>query len=163
MNTGDLPLILSSLEATPSILRHLVESVPADRLKLRRIPGKWSIHEHACHMRTVHPLMMKRLTLFEQEISPEIRPVIPGTTDDDSHLIHENLEEALNLFDRERVEFVAKGRSLTPEFLARKARHAEYDIYTPYHLFRHILMHDHLHLYRIEELAYTTDAYLRKS
>lgn len=160
MNHDDLPLIFTGLETAPVILRNLIAAVPPERLRQRRIPGKWSIHEHACHLATVHPVMMQRLRLFQEQASPEIRPFLPGDTDPDAHLIHEDLDRELDRYTSDRRAFIALGRSLSPEILGRRARHPEYDIYTPYHLFRHILMHDHLHFYRIEELAFTTDAYL---
>jgi uncharacterized damage-inducible protein DinB len=161
--SDDLPLIFAGLEASPILLRNLIASVAPDRLKQRRIRGKWSIHEHACHLASIHPLMMQRLDLFQAQESPEIRPFLPGDTDPDDHLIHDDLDQALDRFAADRRAFVTLGRSLSPEVLRRRARHPEYEIYTPYHMLRHILMHDHLHFYRIEELALTTDAYLPQS
>ncbi len=155
MNTMDLPMILAALEGSPAILRNLVQSVQPDRLELRRIPGKWSIHEHVCHLTSVHPIMFERLKLFQEQESPLIEPsegLVPP----------ESIEAALDQFAKDRRKFVELGRSLAPEVLARQARHPEYDLYTPYHMFRHILMHDHLHMYRIEELALTSDVFLRK-
>lgn len=160
MTHDDLPLIFAGLEASPPLLRNLIASVPPERLKQRRIRGKWSIHEHACHLASIHPLMMRRLRLFQEQDAPEIRPFLPGDTDPDDHLIHEDLGGALDSYAADRRDFVALGRSLSPEILGRRARHPEYDVYTPYHLLRHILLHDHLHFYRIEELALTTDAFL---
>ena len=46
------------------------------------------------------------------------------------------------------------------EHWTRKAKHKEYIEYTPYIMLRHILMHDHFHMYRIEELWLTTDEFL---
>ncbi len=155
MNTDDLPLILAALEGSPSILRNLLQSAPPDRLQLRRIPGKWSIHEHVCHLTSVHPVMFERLKLFQAQESPLIEP-------SEGLLPPASIEAALDQFAKDRSEFVTLGRNLSPEVLAREARHPEYDLYTPYHMFRHILMHDHLHMYRIEELALTSDALLRK-
>ena len=41
----------------------------------------------------------------------------------------------------------------------RTAKHLEYDQYSFYILTRHVLMHDHWHMYRMEELWYAKDAY----
>lgn len=158
--TDDLELIFRGLEASPVLLRNLLASVPPARMKQRRIAGKWSIHEHACHLATIHPMLIGRLERFRNEASPEIKPFLPGDTDPDDDLIHRDLAASLDEFESGRRDLIAAGRLLSPEILRRKARHPEYDEYTPYILLRHVLMHDHLHMYRIEELALTTDAYL---
>lgn len=155
MHPEDLPPIFDALESTPILLRHLVEAAPKDRLTARRILGKWSIHEHVCHLTSIHPLMFDRLRLFQERDSPVIEP-------SEGLLPMEDLGAALDRFAADRRELVAQGRALPPEIMAREARHPEYDVYTPFHLFRHVLMHDHVHLYRIEELAFTKDAWLRR-
>lgn len=43
---------------------------------------------------------------------------------------------------------------------SRSARHPEYTLYTPYVMLRHMMMHDYLHMYRIEELWLTRPEYL---
>jgi hypothetical protein len=44
----------------------------------------------------------------------------------------------------------------------RTASHPEYDRYSLYILTRHVLMHDHWHMYRMEELWLTKDAFLTR-
>ena len=44
----------------------------------------------------------------------------------------------------------------------KRASHPEYESYSLYILARHTLMHDFRHMYRIEELWLTRDAYLTK-
>jgi hypothetical protein len=44
----------------------------------------------------------------------------------------------------------------------KTATHPEYETYSLYILTRHTLMHDHWHMYRIEELWLTRDSYLTK-
>lgn len=153
MDLDDLHPILDGLEAVPSLLRGLVEATPETRLAAERIPGKWTIHQHVCHLTSIHPVMFERLKLFRDQESPVIEP-------SEGLLPPESIQAALDRFAADRSKFVALGRELPPEILRRRARHPEYDIYTPFHLFRHVLMHDHLHLYRIEELAFTRDAWL---
>jgi hypothetical protein len=48
--------IIDSLERSPAIIVPLVWEVPQVILKRRPKPGKWSAHEHACHLAAVHPL-----------------------------------------------------------------------------------------------------------
>jgi len=154
MSLEDLRHIFEGLEAVPALLRHLVEAAPEDRIAARRIPGKWTLQEHVCHLTSIHPVMFERLKRFQTETSPVIEPsagLIP----------RDSIEAALDRFSADRAELLRIGRGLPPEILRREARHPEYDIYTPFHLFRHVLMHDHVHLYRIEELAFTRDEWLR--
>ena len=42
------------------------------------------------------------------------------------------------------------------------ATHPEYESYSLYILARHVLMHDYWHMYRVEELWLTRDAYLTR-
>lgn len=155
MNTDALARIFEGLEAVPSLLRNLVETAPAERISARRIPGKWTILEHACHLTSIHPVMFERLRLFEEQESPVIEP-------SEGLLPSESIDVALNRFAADRDQLIAIGRGLSPDILRREARHPEYEVYTPFHLFRHVLMHDHVHLYRIEELAFTREEWLRE-
>jgi hypothetical protein len=53
--------VLAQLERGPALVVALVREAPASILKRRPEPGKWSAHEHACHLPAVQPLMMERL------------------------------------------------------------------------------------------------------
>ena len=53
-------------------------------------------------------------------------------------------------------------RSADKSIWIKEAEHPEYHIYTPYIMLRHRLMHDHFHMYRIEELWLTNEEYLKK-
>ena len=48
-----------------------------------------------------------------------------------------------------------------PEDWQRPARHPEYERYGLAVLARHVLLHDHWHMYRMEEVWLTTEAYLQ--
>ena len=48
----------------------------------------------------------------------------------------------------------------TPADWEKTATHPEYEQYSLIILARHILMHDHWHMYRMEELWLTRDEYL---
>jgi hypothetical protein len=48
-------------------------------------------------------------------------------------------------------------KRLKPEGWKNRARHPEYDEYTPYIMARHVLLHDNLHMYRMEELWMARD------
>jgi hypothetical protein len=83
-------------------------------------------------------------------------PYDPASEPEDK-LITMDLDATLAKFSKERAEILAKIRPLTPAQWARTARHPDYSKYTVYIMFRHLLLHDMLHGYRIEELAYKKD------
>jgi len=49
-----------------------------------------------------------------------------------------------------------------PEASVKETSRPEYENYSLFILVRHILMHNHWHMYRMEELWLTRDAYLTK-
>lgn len=63
----------------------------------------------------------------------------------------------MNRFQRERIDLVARLRRLRPQDWQRTAEHEEYSRYSVFILFRHVVMHDMLHAYRIEECLLKKD------
>lgn len=149
--------VVDALERAPSLVVPLVREVPAAILKRRPAPGKWSAHEHACHLAAVHPLFFDRLDLMLSQEHPAIRPYLPDQDDPDDALLHVDLDEALARFQRDRARLVSRLRALSPADWARTAEHGEYNRYSVFVMFRHVAMHDLLHSYRIEELLLKKD------
>lgn len=149
--------IIVALENAPDVIIPLVREVPAAILRRRPQPGKWSAHEHACHLAAVHPLFLSRLELMLTEDVPHIKPYLPDQDDDDDALLKVDLDEALERFVRERRQVVERIRRLTPEQWQRTAEHGEYSYYSVQIMFRHLALHDMLHAYRIEELLLKKD------
>ncbi|MGI6456193.1 MAG: DinB family protein [bacterium] len=154
MNTE---LLINSLKFSPERLRELLSDIPPERLKEHRIPGKWSIHENACHLALVDEMMLQRLERFMQEEHPEFKPYCPGEGEADVVLLDLDLQTCLEKYATLRRQLVEKLSTLTPDLWQRKAIHPEYLDYTPFIMARHVLLHDHLHMYRIEELWLTRD------
>ena len=150
-------VIISSLERAPALIVPMVREVPPAILKRRPKPGKWSAHEHACHLATVHPLMSARLDLMLAEDKPRIVPYFPPPSDEDGALLMVDLWEAMERFSRERQNLVRRLKTLSAQDWERKADHGEYTHYTIFIMFRHFAMHDMLHAYRIEELLLKND------
>ena len=155
MNTTDA--VIAALENAPSLVVPLVREVPAAVLKRRPQPGKWSAHEHACHLAAVHPLFFSRLELMLNEARPVIKPYQPHLDDSDDALLRVDLDEALERFVSDRRLLVGRLRGLSPEQWARTAEHGEYSHYSVFIMFRHLALHDLLHAYRIEELLLKKD------
>lgn len=147
-----LESVLASLERAPQLLRELVEEMPSELRKRRRQLGKWSLHEHACHLAVAQELFEERLERMLAEDCLVIRPYLPHQDDDPNRLLALDLETTLERFVVARWELVGRLRQLTPEQWQRPARHAEYARYTVYIMFRHLALHDALHMYRMEEL-----------
>ena len=145
------------MERAPEIVLPLVREVPQAILKRRPKPGKWSAHEHACHLASVHPLMSSRLDLMLAESHPRIKPYLPHLDDEEDALLKLNLDEAMARFSRDRRKLVERLKTLSPADWERTAEHGEYTHYSVFIMFRHLAMHDMFHAYRIEELLLKND------
>jgi len=150
-------VIIASLERAPEIVLPLVREVPEAILKRRPRPGKWSAHEHACHLAAVHPLMSSRLDLILAESAPRIKPYLPHVDDEEDALLKVDLDEAMGRFSRERRQLIDRLKMLSTEDWQRTAEHGEYTHYSVFIMFRHLAMHDMFHAYRIEELLLKND------
>lgn len=156
----DLDRILANLENAPDVLENLVKDVPPELLKAHRKPGKWCIHSHACHIVVAQPMLLERLRRFQTEAEPEFIPYNPDKDVGESALLAMDLGEQLAKFRSLRGELLDRTSAMDDSFWGRRARHPEYALYTPYIMLRHIMMHDYLHMYRIEELWLTRPDYL---
>ena len=73
-----------------------------------------------------------------------------------------SMASALDQFGRYRDKQLQLLKSAGDVMWERTATHPEYEAYSLYILTRHVLMHDYWHMYRMEELWLTRDAYLTK-
>ncbi|HEX8722137.1 MAG TPA: DinB family protein [Pyrinomonadaceae bacterium] len=154
---NDPVAVIAALENAPAVIVPLVREVPAAVLKRRPAPGRWSAHEHACHLADVHALFFARLEQFLSEERPRIEPFDPGSQRPDGELLAVDLDGALARFAEDRRRLVARLRELPADLWRRAADHAEYAHYSPLVMFRHLALHDFLHAYRIEELLLKKD------
>lgn len=143
--------VIDALERGPALILPLVREVKESLLKRRPKPGRWSAHEHACHLAAVQPMFVERLDLMLAQPHPTIRPYLPENEHAQDALLAIDLEEALGRFARERADLGGRLRRLGPTDWDRTAEHPEYSRYSVFILFRHAAMHDMLHAYRIEE------------
>jgi uncharacterized damage-inducible protein DinB len=149
--------IITALSNAPAIITPLVREVPAENLKRRPSPGKWSAHEHACHLAEVQPLFLSRLERMLTETRPVIKAYFPDKAMEEGALLEVDLDEALERFCRDRERLVDTLKDLTEDEWLREAEHEEYDHYSVLIMFRHLALHDMLHAYRIEELLLKKD------
>jgi len=157
----DKQALLDSLAQAVTILTEFVATIPADKLDVRRGEGFWTINEHVSHLADVQPMLLERLQRFEAEEAPEFVPFIPDDDDAaDSGPPNMPTAAALDQFAdvrRQQLDLLKAADDLTWQ---KTATHPEYAQYSFYILVRHILMHDHWHMYRMEELWLTNDEFL---
>jgi hypothetical protein len=155
MNNAEI--IVTALERAPDLVIPLVREVPEPILKRRPRPGKWSAHEHACHLATIHPVMSARLDLMLTDPRPRIVPYFPSAQEEEGALLNVDLDEAMERFSDDRRRLVERLNALSAEEWQRAAEHGEYTHYSVFIMFRHLAMHDMFHAYRIEELLLKND------
>ena len=149
------------LKKAPDLLEELISEIPTAILKKRRKTGKWSIHEHACHLCESQKMMIERFKVFKFTTNPRFDPYLPGTAETpDDVLLHMDLQSSLQIFRKDRKKLIDLLHAFDENDWNKEAIHPEYIKFTPAIFLRHIVMHDHFHMYRIEELWLTTDAYL---
>jgi uncharacterized damage-inducible protein DinB len=153
--------ILDSLRQAPAVLGGLVKSIPEGRLTLRRGDGFWSISEHVSHLAQVQPMLLERLRRFRDESRPSFVPYDPAEDETEpAPLIPTG--SALAQFSRIRTAQLDLLENWDATIWSKEADHPEYERYTGLILVRHILMHDYWHMYRMEELWLTRDAFLTR-
>jgi uncharacterized damage-inducible protein DinB len=159
----DIPDLLESLRRSPKILSQFVQSIPESKLDVRRGEGFWTIAEHCSHLAQVQPMLLKRFERFMTEERPEFVPFIPGGSKDEAETPPRmSMESALEQFAHCRASQLLLLESADDHTWKKTATHPEYEEYSLCLLTRHVLMHDHWHMYRMEELWLTKDAYLTK-
>jgi uncharacterized damage-inducible protein DinB len=157
----DINDLLEGLRRTPRILSEFVKSIPEDKLDLRRGEGFWTVAEHVSHLAQVQPMLLDRLLRFKNEDHPEFIPYIPGDGEDEPDTPPRmNMTDAFEQFEHIRSKQIMLLESVDDTTWKKTATHPEYEDYSLYILTRHTLMHDYWHMYRIEELWLTRDAYL---
>jgi hypothetical protein len=157
MSPSDPEAVIDALARAPRIVVPLVREVPPSLRKRRPPSGKWSAHEHACHLAAVHDLFFHRLELILTSPRPIITPYDPGTSDPPDALLAKDLDQALASYEADRRRLVARLRQLSPSDWSRTAEHGEYSHYSVLIMFRHLALHDFFHAYRIEELLLARD------
>ncbi len=157
----DIPELLQGLKGNVAILTALVASIPEEKLDLRRGEGFWTLAEHASHLAQVQPMLLERLQRFRTEACPRFVPYIPGADEETSDTPERmEMDIALKQFGEVRTRQIELLEGADPATWQKSAEHPEYDRYGFYILTRHILMHDYWHMYRMEELWLTREAYL---
>ena len=86
--------VLAVLENTPALLIPLMREIPEPLRKRRPQPGKWSAHEHFCHLATQHPPMLERLEKMLAEDNPVLVPLSPSPEEESGAFLDMDLDAA---------------------------------------------------------------------
>jgi enterochelin esterase-like enzyme len=148
---SEIQAVLTALENAPTLLASLIQAVPEPLRRRRPAPERWSAHENLCHLTSLEPRFRARLERMLAEDEPEVEPLSPSAEEAAGALLGMDLDEALAAFTRERGELAARLRELPEEGWKRGAKHPDYESYNVFVLARHMVVHDMLHGYRIEE------------
>jgi uncharacterized damage-inducible protein DinB len=154
--------ILDALEGSVAIFTDMLRSIPSESLDIKRGEGFWSLHEHAAHLADVQSMGLGRLQRILTEDQPEFVPFIPDQEEKTEPRPLPPVDEIIANFKAGRMQQLELLRNASPEDWKRTAIHPEYKEYGLFIFTRHILMHDHWHMYRMEELWLARDESLSR-
>ena len=149
--------LIAALENSPGVIIPLIREVPPQYLKRRPSPAKWSAYEHACHLSGTDGPFLARLDLMLSAPAPYISSIQPSQEEESGSLLSVDLDESLDRYVRERTSLVKRLKELSVEDWQRTAEHEAFSHYSVFIMFRHLLTHEMLHTYRIEELMLKKD------
>jgi hypothetical protein len=154
---SDTATLISALETAPGVIIPLIREVPPQILKRRPSPKKWSAYEHAIHLSQSDALFLARLDLILSTPNPVIKTIDNSPEDEAGAMLEVDLDESLDRYARERAALVERLKKLSPKEWQKSAEHEAFDHYSVWIMFRHLLNHEMLHSYRIEELLLKKD------
>jgi hypothetical protein len=156
-STNNTTTLISALETAPGVIIPLVREVPPQILKRRPSPTKWSAYEHACHLSQSDAPFLARLDLILSSPAPYIETIENSPEDEAGAMLDIDLDDSLDRYVRERAALVQRLKKLSPDEWRKTAEHEAFDHYSVWIMFRHVLNHEMLHAYRIEELLLKKD------
>ncbi len=154
---SDTTILISALETAPGVIIPLIREVPPQILKRRPGPAKWSAYEHACHLSQSDAPFLARLDMILSTPVPYIKSIDNSPEDEAGALLDIDLDERLDTYVRERAALVKRLKKLSADEWQKTAEHEAFDHYSVWIMFRHVLNHEMLHAYRIEELLLKND------
>lgn len=154
---SDTTTLISALETAPGVIIPLIREVPPQILKRRPSPEKWSAYEHACHLSQSDASFLARLDLILSTPEPLIEVILNSAEDEAGAMLDIDLDESLERYVRERAALVKRLKQLSAEEWQKTAEHEAFDHYSVWIMFRHLLNHEMLHAFRIEELLLKKD------
>ncbi|HJU53038.1 MAG TPA: DinB family protein [Pyrinomonadaceae bacterium] len=149
---GMYPNVVERVRGTPARLEDLVRGLSTEILT-RRDGDKWSIQEQAGHLLDLEPLGMNRLDDYEAGRETLHAADMENRRTHEANHNADKIENILDAFRRERMEFVARLDAYDEAFVQRTALHPRLKMQLrPIDLAFFIAEHDDHHLARISEL-----------
>jgi hypothetical protein len=149
---SDTSTLISALATAPGVIIPLIREVPPQILKRRPSPANWSAYEHAIHLSQSDVSFRARLDLILSTPEPFIEVIENSAEDEAGAMLDIDLDESLERYVRERAALVERLKELSTEEWHKTAVHEAFDHYSVFIMFRHLLNHEMVHAYRIEEL-----------
>ncbi|MDP4092861.1 MAG: DinB family protein [Bacillota bacterium] len=154
----DKETLLTSFRTVPEIIEDYFKNIPAEYLDKKRSEQAWTIREHLYHIVSVQEMLLKRINTIKEENTPVIKPYFPENEPDRQKLF-DSIEEALDIYKNFRSKQIELINELSNAELDKEAHHNEYISYNIPIIINHMIFHEYWHMYRIEELWLTRDAY----
>jgi len=154
---SDTTNLITALEAAPGVIIPMIREVRTQILKRRPSPAKWSAYEHAVHLSQSDVLFRDRLDLILSSPEPYIETKLNSPEEEAGSMLDIDLDKSLDRYVRERASLVLRLKQLSPAQWEKTAVHEAFDHYSVFIMFRHVLNHEMLHAYRIEELLLKND------
>ena len=111
--------------AGPAAVRKAVAGLTPEQLRIRPVPGKWSMLEVVCHLADFDPILADRM----KRVIAEERPTLVGADEKRfaAALAYQDrdLEEELTIIEKTRAQMARVLRKLPPEALGRVGLHTE--------------------------------------
>ena len=147
--------VIDCLEKTPVILNNLLNQIPENLYKVRRVSNKWCIHEQVCHLIDAQAILRERFLKFSMEDNPLIKSHNPSVSQSEDHYLKMNMSEELAKFPSVRAELVKMLKAFDDLYWSRVGRHEIFHPYNTQILLTHSLNVDYSHLFSIEQLGLT--------
>lgn len=149
--------LISALETAPRVIIPMIREIPPQILKRRPAPATWSAYEHACHLSQPDRLFRDRLDMILSSPEPYIKSIEPTAAEEGGSYFDVDMDASLERYVGERASLVERLKRLSADEWQKTAVHEAFDHYSVFIMFRHVLNHEMLHAYRIEELLLKKD------
>jgi uncharacterized damage-inducible protein DinB len=149
--------LVETLKLNPVVLKDFVAAIPEPALHRRRGEGYWTIYEHLLHLVETQEVQQKRLELIRDQARPVITPYAPERLEGAKKPSAAELVAQFALWRERQVRLI---EAAPGPLWDKTAEHPEYERYGFEILVRHILVHDGLHMARIEDLWLLKDEFL---
>lgn len=88
---------------------------------------------------------------------PAIQPILNTPDEETGSILHVDLDEVLDVYVRAMARLISRLKELAPADWLRMADHEAFSHYSVHIMFRHLLIHEMYHAYRIGELMLKKD------